>query len=312
MAILMIVQGSGRRHGFTAGLMREVVDELATVDGIEPEVYHLHDYRFGPCTSCFHCIRNVGDGCILDDDWGRRGEGELYRAFMRANGLLIVDPVHTWGPSSAGHLFIERIYPTFWVGRPYGLPFASISCASNQGFQYHAMEEYCRMAAAKGFRYIGGLPVHVAYYDEGKRRAGTLGRELAEAALDDERFGRKKLTDEEIFRMYRDTPWSLLDGYLQNITDNTFAYDTSIPATAHARGVFTNPEAAPLLDRTCEHLKTALDRYHAGDREGAASACALVAKFWTNATYTQFLEKDVVKAHIPAAYRPLEEAGGKA
>ena len=63
------------------------------------------------------------------------------------------------------------------------MPFASISCASNQGFQYRAMEDFCKISAAKSFRYVGGLPVHVAYFDEAKRAARSLGRKLAEAAL---------------------------------------------------------------------------------------------------------------------------------
>lgn len=311
MARVMIVQASGRRKGFTATLMREVVDEFGGMDGIEPDVHHLHDYRFGPCNSCFYCIRNVGAGCILDDDWGRKGEGPLYTAFMAANALLIVDPVHTWGVSAASRVFVERIYPTFWVGRPHGMPFASISCASNQGFQYRAMVDFCKISAAKSFRYVGGLPVHVAYFDEAKRAARSLGRKLAEAALVDERSGRKKPTDEEIFQMYRDTPWSLLDGYLQNLTNNTFDYDTAVPVVAREQGRFTKPGATGLLDSTCDELKIALDAYHAGDRETAASACARAAKFWTNATFKEICEEEVVGAKIPAAYRPLDELDGE-
>ena len=101
MAHLMVVQGSGRRKGFTATLMKRVVERLEKIDDLEVEIFHLHDYRYGPCTSCFYCIRNVGSGCNLDDDWGKKGDGVLYKAFMRTNGLLMVDPVHGWGVSAA-------------------------------------------------------------------------------------------------------------------------------------------------------------------------------------------------------------------
>jgi len=270
-------------------------------------VYHLHNYTFGPCKSCFFCIRNVGSGCRQDDDWGRKGEGVLYKAFKRANGLLMVDPVHGWGSSAAARVFIERIYPTFWEGTPYGLPFASVSCASNQGFQNRAVEEFCKFSAAKGFRYIGGLPVHVAYLNEARKDAIALGLKLAEAALADERNGRKKLSDEEIFLMYMDTPWSIVRGYLDNLTNGTFRYESSVPARAVRTGSFTNPEALPLFEKTCESLKTALARYDAGDMRAAAIELARTSKYWTNATYIQFLRDDVVKADMPKAYRPLDE-----
>ena len=80
MACLMVIQGSGRKKGFTASLMENVVQSLAGVKGLDVEVYHLHDYAYGPCKSCFHCIRNVGSGCILDDDWGRNRNGGLFQA----------------------------------------------------------------------------------------------------------------------------------------------------------------------------------------------------------------------------------------
>lgn len=307
MARLMVVQGSGRRHGYTATLMNEVVESLGDVPNLEIEIHHLHDYTYGPCKSCFSCIRNVGGGCVLNDDWGRRGQGPLYQAFKRANGLLLVDPVHGWTCSAAARVFIERIYPTFWEGTPYGMPFASISCASNQGFQFHAARELCKFSAGKGFRYIGSMPLHIAYLEEARPKAFALAHRLAEAALRDERDGRRKLTDEEIFLMYLDQPWDIVNGYIENVTDGTFRYEDSVPARALRDGVFTNPEARPLLEKACEHLKAALDRYHAGDKRAAAIELSLVAKYWTNTTFKQFLEADVVHAPIPKAYRPLDE-----
>lgn len=307
MARIMVVQGSGRKHGYTASLMQEIVRNLSEVPGIETEIFHLHDYTFGPCRSCFHCIRDVGGGCILDDDWGKKGEGELYQGFKRANALLMVDPVHGWGLSAVSRLFMERVYPTFWEGIPYGLPFASVSCASNQGFQTRAEEEFCKLSAAMSFRYIGGLPVHIAYLKDALPKAFELARRLADAALEDERNGRHKLTDEEIFLMYMDQPWDIVNGYIDNVTNGSFRYDDSVPAKALRDGAFTNPEALPLLEKTCEHLRAALGHYDAGDRRACAVELSRVAKFWTNATFKQFLERDVVHARIPKAYRPLDE-----
>ena len=43
MAHLMVTQGSGRKKGFTASLMNDVVERLKDVEGLEVEVFHLHD-----------------------------------------------------------------------------------------------------------------------------------------------------------------------------------------------------------------------------------------------------------------------------
>jgi len=307
MAKILVLQCSGRRKGYTASIKDTVAEHLSGRTGIETEVIELHDYTYGPCTSCFSCIAKVGGGCVLKDDWGRNGEGPLYKAFKRANAMISIDPVHSWGLSAAAKTFFERIYPTFWEGTPYGLPFASISCASNQGFQFKAMEEYCKLAAGYGFRYIGGLAVHALYIKSAYDDARSLADKLADAALHDESQGRKKLTDEEIFSMYCDTPWSIVDGYLQNLTNNTFCYEDAVPVRALADGLVTNPEARPLMEKVCEHLRAALEHYHNGDRTTAAGELALTAKFWTNATYKQCCENITVKTNIPKTYRPLDE-----
>ena len=308
MARLMVVQCSGRRKGYTATLMNAAVDSLKDVDDIVVEVFHLHDYTIGPCTSCFSCIRKVGSGCILKDDWGRKGEGVLYQAFKRTNGLLMVDPVHGWGISVAAHAFMERIYPTFWEGVPYGLPFASVSCASNQGFQYRATQDFCKAAAGMGCRYIGGLPVHVVNYTKALEDVRTLARNLAEAAIEDERDGRTKPTDESIFLNFNGAIFDLVEEYLRNLTNSTFSYEESIPVMAVKEGLITNPEALPLIEKVCEHLKKSLEYYHGGNREDAARELALTAKFWTNGTYLQCCQNLTVDAKIPETYRPLDDA----
>ena len=307
MAHIMAVQCSGRRKGYTATLMETAAERLRETENIEVEVFHLHDYKVGPCTSCFKCIRKVGSGCVLNDDWGKKGYGVLYRAFKRTNGLLMVDPVHTWGISAAAHTFMERIYPTFWEGVPYGLPFASVSCASNQGFQYRATKDFCRMACGMGFRYIGGIPVHAVHFNESRGDIRVLAVKLAEAALLDERGGRKKLTDQEIFSMYNGAIWDLVDGYLQNLTGNSFSYEDSIPVKAIRDRLISNPEALLHIEKVCVHLKTALDHYNGGSREEAVRELALAAKYWTNGTYLQCCQNLTVNAKIPDTYRPLDE-----
>ena len=58
MAILMVVQSSGRKKGYTASLMDTAVEQLKKNGDLKIEIFHLHNFQFGPCTSCFSCITN--------------------------------------------------------------------------------------------------------------------------------------------------------------------------------------------------------------------------------------------------------------
>ncbi len=163
MAYVLALLASGRTKGFTASVLQAAINGAESVSDVEVELVHLHKYKFGPCTSCFNCIRDEKHNCTLPDAMG--GKGELMAKVKRANGWIIADPVHCWGTSAQCHLFIERCYPFIWSGDLEGMPFASISCASNQGMQRLANANLCKWAFTFGLRYIGGLPVHTAYIE---------------------------------------------------------------------------------------------------------------------------------------------------
>jgi len=100
--------GSGRREGYTATLMLGAVEGMKEVSAVDVEIVYLHDYVLAPCRSCFECIRDPDHFCVREDEMGKRGEGALFRKVRDANGLLLCDPVHLYGPSAQTHLFVER------------------------------------------------------------------------------------------------------------------------------------------------------------------------------------------------------------
>jgi len=300
MAYVLALLASGRRAGFTAGLLRAAMGGAKRVDGVEVELVHLHDYTFGPCKSCFNCIRNDPHVCTQTDAMG--ADGALMAKVKRANGWILADPVHMWGPSAQCHLFIERCYPFVWSGDAEGMPFASISCASNQGMHRLAVENLCKWAFAKGFRYIGGLAVHTAYLDRARREAETLGRKLAEAAKDDAK-GRRKFPDRERYAAYLDKPWRVVEPYLDNLSNGTMAYPSSLIAEGLAN--FKRQEALDLLRQARGYFEQALSCYRTGDEQGACDHLARASALWTHATWKEFLEEDVIGTGVPDAYRPI-------
>jgi len=303
-AKVLAVLCSGRRHGYTATALKAAVAGARGVPGVRVETIRLHDFHFGPCTSCFNCIRRADHTCTLDDDFGRKGKGVLFRKVREANGLIVADPVHGWGASAMFHLFYERLYPFLWSGRLNGMPFMAISCATNQGFMREAQRTITRWAFTKSFRLIGGLPIHASYFAEGLRRARAMGRRLGRAALADAQ-GRKKFSEEHRFIAYANTPWNPIEKYIDNLSNGTGALRGSLIEKALRDETFLRPEAKELLQKAREELRITLRCWKKKDLRATARHLVRAGAFWTHATWKEFLERDVIKARQPQAYRPL-------
>lgn len=304
MARMLALLMSGRRKGYTAGLWQAAIGAAEAVEGVAVEAIHTHDYSFGPCTSCFACIREPESYCVLDDDMGRRGEGVLFQKLREANAVLVAEPVHVWGSCAQTHLFIERLYPFNWTGELSGMPAVTISCASNQGMQHLATRTLARWCFCSKFRYVGGLSAHAACYQEALNRARHLGQKLAQAALRDEE-AREPLSDEEVWRAYVDKPWNALLPYLENLTRGTLRAEDSLIEYGLSQGTFRREEARQCLEQAQEPMQQAIAAWRLQDHEAAQRHLLTASALWTRATWLEFLEEGVIGAKQPQVYRPL-------
>jgi len=302
MARVLAILMSNRPKGFTASVLRAAVKGMESAGGVEVEWVHLHKYKFGPCNSCFKCIVDEPHDCILKDAMG--AGGEMMAKVKTANGMFIADPVHMWGPSAMCHLFIERLYPFLFTGELEGMPFASISCASNQGMHRLANRNICKWAFTFGLRYQGGLPVHTTYLERARQEAEKMGRQMAEAAKVDEK-GRAKFPDQERYPAFVDQPWSVLEPYLDNLTSGRMTYEDSLIAEGLAS--FKEEEALDYLSQAKEIFQEALDLYRQNRAKEASRKLAQASALWTHATYKEFIEGKVIKTTISEHYRPLDK-----
>lgn len=307
MACALGIMGSARKDGYTVKVLQEALEGVRSVSGVEAELVYLLDYDFGPCRSCYECIRAAEHRCVRKDDMGERGQGRLWRKVEAANGLVLATPVHIWSADALMHLFIERLYPFLWSGELRGIPVLTISVASNQGFQTVANTMLCEWAFTLGARYIGGLPVHVAYLAEALREAKYLGTRLGEAALRDEQQGRKAPSDEELWLEYMDKPWSVLSHYAENLTRGTGNPALSIIKQALAQGTFKKAESVAFLADADREFERFAEHQSLGEGREAVRSLVKASAFWTHATWKEFLEEQLIKAPPPKAYRPLSE-----
>ena len=306
MARVVAFLGSARKDGYTVKVLAEMLRGVQSVSGVAGELVHLLDYQFGPCRSCYECIRLADHRCILADDMGDGGKGRLWQEVEKANGIILATPVHCWTADALIHLFVERLYPFLWSGELKGIPAATLSVASNQGFQIVANAMLCEWAFTMGARYVGGLPVHTAYLEDALRQARYLGREIGAAALRDEGQGRRPLTDEEMWLHYQDAPWSAFMPYVENLTMGTRDPGFSIIRKALVQGTFQRKEAVELLRKADDEFKTFAHYYRLGDLENALKSLVTASTYWTHATWREFLQDQLIRTSPPEAYRPME------
>jgi multimeric flavodoxin WrbA len=306
MARVLGVLGSARKDGYTVQVLDKLLQAAAAVPGVEVEMVHLLDYQFGPCRSCYECIRRADHRCILKDDMGQHGAGPLWRKTEAAQAMVWASPVHCWTADALMHLFIERLYPYLWSGELKGMPVATLAVASNQGFQLVAHEMLCQWAFINGTRYIGGIPVHTAYLDEALSEAAYLGRRIAEAALQDQNDGRHALSDEEMWLAYQGKPWAVYPHYIENLTRGTGRAEQSLIHYGLAQGTFKRPAAVALLAQADAAMADFQRHRDLGEERPALQALVRASALWTHATWSEFLEEDLIKAPPPSAYRPLD------
>lgn len=297
MTLVLGVSCSSRKNGFTATLLKTLLESARTVHGIRAEMIYPTDYDFGPCKSCFNCIRDPKHTCSLDDDFGRKGEGVLFKKVKEAKALAIASPVHNFGISSMAHVFLERLYPFVWSGFVNGMPFAGITCASNQGMQHEAMQELCRISYTLTFRWVDGLSVHTCYYKKALTEAKVLGIAVANSAKENAKR-RLRFTDTERMLHYQSSPWKPLGVILKNLE----MIDESIKTSS-----FKRKEAAELLRMAGHEHAEAMHYYCLMNHEKAIHHLSLALSYWARATWSEYLETKIMKVRVPEAYRPIRD-----
>lgn len=116
MRVLM-VNGSPRPNGSTAGAMRVVEDELNRA-GIETEWFQIGTEPVRGCVECGRCRETCR--CAFDDG---RCNG-LIESILESDGVIIGSPVYFSGPNGALCAVLDRVfyaactYSQLFAGKP--------------------------------------------------------------------------------------------------------------------------------------------------------------------------------------------------
>ena len=95
------INGSSRKDGNTALLMREVFKQLEDA-GMETSLVQLSEHAVAPCRACFSCAQ-AGSCVFSQDDFN-----ELFDRMTKADGILLGSPVYSADVSARMKAFLER------------------------------------------------------------------------------------------------------------------------------------------------------------------------------------------------------------
>ena len=113
---IIAVNGSPRKNWNTAALLKSAM-EGAQVCGAQTELFHLYDYAYQGCRSCFACKRKntaTNGLCAMRDELA-----PLYRKIAEADALLIGAPIYIAALNGMTHSFLERlVFPYLSYGAP--------------------------------------------------------------------------------------------------------------------------------------------------------------------------------------------------
>lgn len=101
MIKIVIINGSPRKNGSTAALLKEMAGYLDGKEDVNVRYIDIADYALKNCTGCTSCYRQ-GVCCLSD------GVEEINTLISEANGLVIGSPTYVSGMPGSLKTFIDR------------------------------------------------------------------------------------------------------------------------------------------------------------------------------------------------------------
>lgn len=110
---------ASKKHTYSA--VREFLDRLEALGGVECEIVTLSDYRIETCRGCKLCLDKGEELCPLKDD-----RDVLIKKMMESDGVIFASPNYSFQVSGMMKVFLDRLGFLFHRPRFHGKTFTSI------------------------------------------------------------------------------------------------------------------------------------------------------------------------------------------
>ncbi|HEY3374171.1 MAG TPA: flavodoxin family protein [Candidatus Aquicultor sp.] len=117
--ITAFVGSARKKHTYKA--VREFLDRLEALGGVESEIVALSDYRIETCRGCRLCFEKGEEFCPLKDD-----RDVLIEKMMASDGVIFASPNYSFQVSATMKIFLDRLGFVFHRPRFHGKTFTSI------------------------------------------------------------------------------------------------------------------------------------------------------------------------------------------
>jgi multimeric flavodoxin WrbA len=103
MTVVIAINGSARKDGNTAILIRRMLAELEN-EGIETELVQLAGRKVRGCTACMKCFENKDRRCVLDDNI----VNDCIEKMAGADGIILGSPVYFTDVTAEMKALVDR------------------------------------------------------------------------------------------------------------------------------------------------------------------------------------------------------------
>lgn len=117
--ITAFVGTARKKHTYNA--VRQFLDNLQSLGGVECEIVALSDHRLGTCQGCKLCFEKGEEFCPLKDD-----RDVLIEKLMTSDGVVFASPNYSFHVSAIMKIFLDRLGFVFHRPRFFGKTFTSI------------------------------------------------------------------------------------------------------------------------------------------------------------------------------------------
>ena len=108
MKRILILNGSPRKNGATAGLIKAFTEGAAS-EGNEVEEIYLYDLNINDCIGCEACQRrgktDIPNPCVQQDDMTH-----VYEAFRRSDVIVFASPIYFWTITGKLKTVTDRLF----------------------------------------------------------------------------------------------------------------------------------------------------------------------------------------------------------
>ncbi|MEL7567178.1 MAG: flavodoxin family protein [Dehalobacterium sp.] len=177
--------GSPKKAGNTASALKMIAEELEKND-IEVEIVHVGGKKIRGCISCYKCVQNKDEKCVIDDE-----VNEWIQKMKTADGIIFASPVYFSGISGTMKCFLDRALYVASVANnrmlryKVGVSFVAVR-RSGGVTAFNALNQYISLSEMVmptsnywNVIYGGTVPGEAENDVEGKQIARILGKNMA-------------------------------------------------------------------------------------------------------------------------------------